>query len=113
MCEERLLPERADQIEFSSPVFPATIFYLLKDARNRVTQQQFSCPLKKIYKDDPDALHEAHSSQTMLYNVTSQMSELIMGMDIAIEEKGGNKVTSNGFVLKDIANGTIIWFWGM
>ena len=66
--------------------------------------------LKKIYKDDPDALHEAYSSQTMLYNVTPQMSELIMGMDIAIEEKGGIKSLPTVLSLKTSLMGPLSGF---
>jgi len=45
--------------------------------------------LAKIYKDDPEALKKACQTQCMYYNTTPQMSEIIMGMDVAIEEKEG------------------------
>ena len=45
--------------------------------------------LKKIYANDPEGLDKACRTHVMYYNTTPQMSEIIMGMDIAIEEQQG------------------------
>ena len=45
--------------------------------------------LKKIYADNPEALDKACRAHHMYYNTTPQMSEIILGMDIAIEEAEG------------------------
>lgn len=45
--------------------------------------------LKKIYKDDPEALDRACRAHIQFYNTTPQMSEIIIGMNVAIEEEEG------------------------
>ena len=45
--------------------------------------------LKKIYADDPEALDKSARTHVMYYNTTPQMSEIIIGMNIAIEEEQG------------------------
>lgn len=45
--------------------------------------------LKKIYKDDPEALDKACRTHIQFYNTTPQMSEIIISMNIAIEEQEG------------------------
>ena len=39
--------------------------------------------LKKIYKDDPEALDRACRAHIQFYNTTPQMSEIIIGMNVA------------------------------
>ena len=66
--------------------------------------------LKKIYKDDPEALHKAYESHSGLYNVTPQMSEIILGMDIAIEESEGIDALQTVLSLKTSLMGPLSGF---
>lgn len=45
--------------------------------------------LKKFYGDDPEALDRACRAHIQFYNTTPQMSEIIIGMNLAIEEEEG------------------------
>lgn len=45
--------------------------------------------LKKFYGDDPEALDRAYRAHIQFYNTTPQMSEIIIGMNLAIEEEEG------------------------
>lgn len=45
--------------------------------------------LKKFYGDDPEALDRACRAHIQFYNTTPQMSEIITGMNLAIEEEEG------------------------
>ena len=45
--------------------------------------------LKKFYGDDPEALDRACRAHIQFYNTTPQMSEIIIGMNLAIEEEDG------------------------
>lgn len=45
--------------------------------------------LKKIYKDDPEALKKAVNFQLGYFNTTPAMSHLIVGADMALEEEIG------------------------
>lgn len=45
--------------------------------------------LKKLYADDPEALHKAALTHLQFYNTQPGMSEIIIGMDVAIEEAEG------------------------
>ncbi|KAF0222219.1 MAG: PTS system mannose/fructose/sorbose family IID [Erysipelotrichaceae bacterium] len=47
--------------------------------------------LKKIYKNDPEALQKSCETHLQFYNTNPSMSEIIIGMDIAIEEREGAK----------------------
>jgi len=47
--------------------------------------------LKKIYKDDPEGLQKSCETHLQFYNTNPSMSEIIIGMDIAIEEREGAK----------------------
>lgn len=51
--------------------------------------------LKKIYKDDPEGLQKSCETHLQFYNTNPSMSEIIFGMDIAIEEReGANSLTT-------------------
>ena len=56
--------------------------------------------LKKIYANDPEALDKAVRAHHMYYNTTPQMSEIILGMDIGMEEKEGIKALDTVVELK-------------
>ena len=45
--------------------------------------------IKKIYKDDPEGLQKSCETHLQFYNTNPSMSEIIFGMDIAIEEREG------------------------
>lgn len=45
--------------------------------------------LKKLYGDDPEALRRAVQAHSQYFNSTPHMTHMILGMDLAIEEKEG------------------------
>lgn len=45
--------------------------------------------IKKLYGNDPEAMKRAVKAHSQFYNCTPHMTHMILGMDIAIEEKEG------------------------
>lgn len=56
--------------------------------------------IDKLYGEDPEAKRKALTAHSQFYNCTPQMTHLILGMDIAIEEQEGIKAIDTVSSLK-------------
>lgn len=56
--------------------------------------------IEKLYGDDPEAKQKALDAHSQFYNCTPHMTHIILGMDIAIEEKEGIKAIDTVSSLK-------------